>query len=412
MNIKFRLTVLNFLEFFAWGAWLLSAGAYMYATLHFTGLQIGAVYGTLGIASLFMPAIMGIIADKWLNAERLFGLSHIILAVLLFWLSGVKDFNTFYMIVFLISMFYMPTIALNNSVSYAILEREGFDIVKVFPPIRVWGTIGFILAAWTVDLLGWKLGMEQFLVSAVASLALGIYSFTLPPVPPSGATEKKSLTQKLGLDAFSLFKDRKLAIFFVFSMLLGAALQITNIWGVPFLEDFSETYKGYFAVEHSVIILTLSQISETVFILTIPFFLKKFGIKNVMLMSMFAWVLRFAFFGIGNPAGGLVFLILSMIIYGMAFDFFNISGSLFVEKETKPAMRSSAQGLFMLMTNGLGAIMGAYASGFIVDKYTVDNVKNWPIIWFIFAAYALIIAIAFAILFKYKHNPDDIEVKH
>ncbi len=413
MNIKFRLTVLNFLEFFAWGAWLLSAGAYMYATLHFTGLQIGAVYGTLGIASLFMPAIMGIIADKWMNAERLFGLSHIILAVLLFWLSGVKDFNTFYMIVFLISMFYMPTIALNNSVSYAILEREGFDIVKVFPPIRVWGTIGFILAAWTVDLLGWKLGMEQFLVSAVASLVLGIYAFTLPGVPPSGASEKKSLAQKLGLDAFSLFKDRKLAIFFVFSMLLGAALQITNIWGVPFLEDFSEAYKGYFAVEHSVIILTLSQISETVFILTIPFFLKKFGIKNVMLMSMFAWVLRFAFFGIGNPAGGLVFLILSMIIYGMAFDFFNISGSLFVEKETKPAMRSSAQGLFMLMTNGLGAIMGAYASGYIVDKYTVDNVKDWPTIWFIFAAYALIIAIAFALLFKYKHNPDDIkEVRH
>ncbi len=413
MNIKFRLTVLNFLEFFAWGAWLLSAGAYMYVTLHFTGLQIGAVYGTLGIASLFMPAIMGIIADKWMNAERLFGLSHIILALLLFWLSGVKDFNTFYMIVFLISMFYMPTIALNNSVSYAILERENFDIVKVFPPIRVWGTIGFILAAWTVDLLGWKLGMEQFLVSAIASLVLGIYSFTLPAVPPSGSSEKKSLAQKLGLDAFSLFKDRKLAIFFVFSMLLGAALQITNIWGVPFLEDFSEAYKGYFAVEHSVIILTLSQISETVFILTIPFFLKKFGIKNVMLMSMFAWVLRFAFFGIGNPAGGLVFLVLSMIIYGMAFDFFNISGSLFVEKETKPEMRSSAQGLFMLMTNGLGAIMGAYASGYIVDNYTVDNVRNWPAIWFIFAAYALVITIAFAILFKYKHNPEDIkEVRH
>ncbi len=413
MNIKFRLTVLNFLEFFAWGAWLLSAGAYMYVTLHFTGLQIGAVYGTLGIASLFMPAIMGIIADKWLNAERVFGLSHIILSGLLFWLSGVTDFNTFYMIVFLISMFYMPTIALDNSVSYAILERNGFDIIKVFPPIRVWGTIGFILAAWSVDLFGWKLGKEQFLVSAVASLVLGIYAFTLPAVPPSGATEKKTIAQRLGLDAFTLFKDRKLAIFFIFSVLLGAALQITNIWGVPYLEDFATKYQGYFAVEHSVIILTLSQISETLFILTIPFFLKKFGIKKVMLMSMFAWVLRFAFFGIGNPAGGLVFLVLSMIIYGMAFDFFNISGSLFVEKETKPSMRSSAQGLFMLMTNGIGAIMGAYASGYIVDHYTVDGVRDWQTIWFIFAGYALVIAIAFAILFDYKHNPEDVQdVKH
>ncbi len=413
MSIKFRLTILNFLEFFAWGAWLLSAGAYMYVTLHFTGLQIGAVYGTLGIASLFMPAIMGIIADKWMNAERVFGLSHIVLAGLLFWLSGVSDFNTFYMIVFLISMFYMPTIALDNSVSYALLERNNYDIIKVFPPIRVWGTIGFILAAWLVDLFGWKVGKEQFLVSAVASLALGIYAFTLPAVPPSGATEKKSISQRLGLDAFSLFKDRKMAVFFIFSVLLGAALQITNIWGVPFLEDFSEAYKGYFAVEHSVIILTLSQISETVFILTIPFFLKKFGIKKVMLMSMLAWVLRFAFFGIGNPGGGLVFLVLSMIIYGMAFDFFNISGSLFVEKETKPSMRSSAQGLFMLMTNGIGAILGAYASGFIVDHFTIDKARDWPTIWFIFAGYALVITIAFALLFKYKHNPDEIdEVRH
>ncbi len=413
MSLKLKLTILNFLEFFAWGAWLLSAGAYMYVTLKFTGIQIGAVYGTLGIAALFMPAVMGIIADKYLNAERVFGFSHLILGGLLFWLSGVSDFNTFYMIVFLISMFYMPTIALDNSISYALLEKNGYDIVKVFPPIRVWGTIGFILAAWTVDLMGWKVGKEQFLVSAVASVVLGIYAFTLPAVPPEGASEKKTLTQRLGLDAYSLFKNKKMAVFFIFSILLGAALQVTNIWGVPFLEDFANDYKGYFAVEHSVVLMTLSQISETVFILTIPFFLKKFGIKKVMIMSMIAWVLRFAFFGIGNPGGGLVFLILSMIIYGMAFDFFNISGSLFVEKETKPAMRSSAQGLFMQMTNGFGAIFGAYASGYIIDYFTEESQRDWQTIWFIFAAYALVVTIAFAILFKYKHNSDEInEVKH
>ncbi len=413
MSIKLKLIILNFLEFFAWGAWLLSAGAYMSVTLNFTGIQIGAVYGTLGIAALFMPALMGIIADKYLNAERVFGLSHLILGGLLFWLSGVSDFNTFYMIVFLISMFYMPTIALDNSISYALLEKNGEDIVKVFPPIRVWGTVGFILAAWTVDLLGWKVGKEQFLVSAIASVILGIYAFTLPAVPPEGASEKKTLTQRLGLDAYSLFKNKKMAVFFIFSILLGAALQVTNIWGVPFLEDFAKDFKGYFAVEHSVVIMTLSQISETLFILTIPFFLKKFGIKKVMIMSMLAWVLRFAFFGIGNPSSGLIFLILSMIIYGMAFDFFNISGSLFVEKETKPSMRSSAQGLFMQMTNGFGAIIGAYASGYIIDFYTNDGIKDWQTIWFIFAAYSLVVTISFAVLFKYKHNPDeDLEVKH
>ena len=414
MSIKSRLVLLNFLEFFAWGAWLLSAGAYMYVSLKFTGLQIGAVYGTLGIASLFMPAIMGIIADKWLNAERVFGLSHIILGILLFWITTVTDFNTFYFIVFLISMFYMPTIALNNSISYAILEKNNFDIVTVFPPIRVWGTVGFIIAAWIVDVLGWKVGKEQFLVSAIASIVLGIYAFMLPACPPVKSTEKKSLIQRFGLDAFVLFKNRKMAVFFIFSLLLGAALQVTNIWGVPFLEDFAVDYKGYFAVEHSLFLMTLSQISETLFILTIPFILKRFGIKKVMLMSMLAWVLRFGFFGIGNPAGGFVFLILSMIIYGMAFDFFNISGSLFVEKESKPSMRSSAQGLFMLMTNGLGAVFGAYASGFIIDLYTLnDGTKNWQTIWFIFAAYALIVTIAFAFLFKYKHNPNDISnIKH
>jgi NHS family xanthosine MFS transporter len=407
MSIKLKLIVLNFLEFFAWGAWLLSAGAYMYDTLHFSGIQIGAVYGTMGISSLFMPAIMGIIADRWLNAERVLGLSHIILGGLLFWITGVTDFNTFYMLIFLISMFYMPTIALNNSVSYAILEKNNFDIVKVFPPIRVWGTVGFIIAAWLVDLLGWKVSKEQFYVSAVASIILGIYAFTLPGVPPE-KSEGKTIMQRLGLDAFILFKDKKMAIFFTFSLLLGAALQITNIWGVPFLQDFAADYKGYFAVEHSLFLMTLSQISETLFILTIPFFLKKFGIKSVMLMSMGAWVIRFAFFGIGNPGDGFVFLILSMIIYGMAFDFFNISGSLFVEKESKPSMRSSAQGLFMLMTNGIGAIIGSYASGFIVDHYTnSDGIKDWQTIWFIFAAYALIITISFAVLFKYKHNPDE-----
>ena len=409
MNIKLRLTILNFLEFFAWGAWLLSAGAYMYNTLQFSGVQIGAVYATLGIASVFMPALMGIIADRWLNAEKLFGFSHIILSVLLILVAQVTDYQTFYLVVFLVSMFYMPTIALNNAISYSIFEKNKFNIVKDFPPIRVWGTVGFIAAVWLVDLLGWKLSKEQFYVSALASLILGIYSFTLPACPPA-KIENKTLLQRFGLDAFVLFKERKMAVFFIFTMLLGASLQITNIWGVEFLNNFGniDIYKDSFAVTHSGILMSLSQISETVFILAIPFFLHKFGIKTVMLISMFAWVLRFALFGIGNPGTGLSFLILSMLIYGIAFDFFNISGSLFVEKEAKPGIRSSAQGLFMLMTNGLGAIIGALSSGYVVDYFTVGGVKDWQSIWFTFALYSLIVAIGFAFAFKYKHDPNKI----
>lgn len=407
MNIKIKLTILNFFEFFVWGTWLISTGAYMSVSLKFTGIQIGSVYATLGLASLFMPAIMGIIADKWLNAEKLFGISHLILGVLFIGLTQVTDFNSFYVLMLLVSMFYMPTIGLNNAISYHILEENKFDIVKDFPPIRVWGTIGFIIAAWFIDILQWKVGKEQFYLAALSAIVLGIYSFTLPKIPVS-KTKDQTLLQRLGLDAFVLFKEKKIAIFLVFSVLLGAALQITNIWGVPFLSDFETTYPDAFAVKHSVFLMSLSQISEVVFILFIPFCLKKFGIKKVMLMSLFAWVFRFGFFGIGTPEGiGLMFLILSMIIYGLAFDFFNISGSLFIDKEVSPKIRSSAQGLFMMMVNGIGAFLGGYASGYVVDYFTQYETKNWSSIWFTFSVYALIIGVAFALLFKYKHNTEE-----
>lgn len=312
-----------------------------------------------------------------------------------------------------VSMFYMPTIALNNTVSYSILEQKGFNIVKDFPPIRVWGTVGFIAAMWIIDLFGWTVSPIQLYLGAAASIALGVYAFTMPACPPENKSKGGSWVSALGLDAFVLFKQRKMSIFFIFSMLLGAALQITNTFGEPFLHDFAGLYPDSFAVQHPSVLMSVSQMSETLFILTIPFFLYKFGIKKVMLMSMFAWVLRFALFGIGNPGGGLTFLILSMIIYGMAFDFFNISGSLFVELEAEPRIRASAQGLFMIMTNGFGAFFGAVASGWVVDYFTIDGVKNWPNIWFTFTAYALIVGIAFMFLFKYKHNPEALKkVEH
>ena len=413
MGIKFRLTVMNFLQFFVWGAWLISLGGYLVRVLGFTGGQVGSIYATMGIASLFMPAVMGIIADKWINAERLYGLSHIMGVILMFFAAQAQDYATFYPIMLLISIFYMPTIALDNTISYTILSRYEFDVVKSFPPIRVWGTVGFIAAMWLVDLMGWNLSPNQLYVSGGASLLLGIYAFTMPKCIPVKTDKKKSFAEALGLNAFVLFKQKKMLVFFIFAMLLGAALQITNTFGEPFLHDFENSFKGFFAVEHPGLLMSVSQMSETLFILTIPFFLKRFGIKKVMLMSMFAWVLRFGLFGFGDPGSGLWMLVLSMIIYGLAFDFFNISGSLFVETEADPKIRASAQGLFMVMTNGFGAILGGYGSGFIVDYFTIDGVKDWPSIWLTFAGYALIIGIAFMFLFRYKHDPEKIkDVKH
>jgi NHS family xanthosine MFS transporter len=411
MNIRGRLILMNFLQFFIWGSWLISIGNYLGGTLHFTGSQIGAVFSTLGIASLFMPAIMGIIADKWVNAEKVLGLCHIIGAATLVWASTITDPNMFFWVMLLNSMFYMPTIALNNTVSYIILEQRGFDIVKDFPPIRVWGTVGFIAAMWIIDICGWDASNKQLLFSAAAAAVLGIYSFTMPACTPVKSNNKKTFISSIGLDAFVLFRDTKMLIFFVFAMCLGAALQITNAFGSTFLESFKPAYPDSFVVNHKLFTLSISQISESLFILAIPFFLKRFGIKQVMLMSMLAWVLRFGLFGIGNPGGGLVLLLASMIIYGMAFDFFNISGSLFVENEVPSNIRASAQGLFMFMTNGVGAMCGGYGAGLVVDYFTKTDPatqqiisRDWQSIWFSFAGYALVLALIFPLVFRYKHD--------
>lgn len=418
MNVKYRLIIMNFLQFFIWGSWLISLGGYMGGSLHFEGYQIGEIFATMGIASLFMPGLLGIVADRWIPAERLLGLCHLIGAGALFYASTLTVYEPMYWSMLLYLMLYMPTLSLVNTVSYNALEKYKLDIIKDFPPIRVWGTVGFILAMWVVDLCGIARSASQLYVASAAALLLGIYSFTLPSCPPVKGEKSKSVLSALGLDALVLFKKRKMAIFFVFSMLLGAALQITNSFGGSFLDSFNSIpeYADSFGVKHPNILLSISQMSETLFILAIPFFLKRFGIKRVMLMSMFAWVLRFGLFGIGNPGNGLILLVLSMIVYGMAFDFFNISGSLFVEKESNPKIRASAQGLFMIMTNGLGAIMGGYASGWVVDHFSkyemIDGVqmlvsRDWQPIWFIFAAYSLVIGIMFALVFKYKHLPEE-----
>jgi len=405
MGIKFRLILMNFLEFFVWGSWLISMGGYMFVTLHFKGTQVGDIYGRMGIASLFAPGVMGFLADRYISAQRLLGLCHLLGAACLIWASSVTDYETLKMIMLFNAIFYMPTIALNNTVSFIVLSNKGFDVVKIFPPIRVWGTIGFIAAMWTVDLAGWTLSPFQLYVSAGSGILLGLYAFTIPDCPPVQTKEKKSLASSIGLDAFVLFKKSRMAIFFIFSMFLGGALQITNAFGLPFLNDFSSKYADTFAVRHPNLLTSVSQISETLFILTIPFFLGKFGIKRVMLMSIFAWVLRFGLFAIGNPGSGFIFLLLSMIVYGMAFDFFNISGALFIEKETPITIRASAQGLFMIMTNGFGAWLGTLGAGWVVDHFTTGGIKDWTSIWFVFSSYALVLGIVFPLVFKYRHVP-------
>ncbi len=407
MNIKARLIAMNFLQFFVWGSWLISLGGYMIVTLGFSGVEVGSVFSTMGIASLFMPAIMGIISDRFYNAERVLGICHILGGLLLFLASGINDYPSLYIILLFNSMVYMPTIALSNTVSYNALEKSGLDIVKSFPPIRVWGTIGFIVAMWVVDFFGWTKSPMQLYVAGAAAILLGLYSFTMPKRPPLKIGDMRSFTSSVGLDAFVLFKTKKMAVFFIFSMFLGAALQITNLFGGSFLDDFKTVYPDSFGVQHPNLLLSISQISETLFILTIPFFLQKFGIKKVMLFSIIAWVFRFGLFGIGNPGGGLWLLVLSMIVYGMAFDFFNISGSLFVEREADPKIRASAQGLFMIMTNGLGAFFGGILSGWVVDHFTNNGIRNWESIWFTFAGYALVLAIAFPLIFKYKHQKEE-----
>lgn len=450
MSIKLRLTVMSFLQFFVWGAWLITIANYWFGTRQWEGTQFGLVFATMGFASLFMPTITGIIADKWINAERLYAVLHILYGIVLFSLPGVDNPTTFIYVMFLAMCCYMPTISLSNSISYSLLKQSNSDLVKDFPPIRVWGTIGFIVAMWITNLTDSKATAYQFYIAGAAAIGLGIYALTLPQVRPSrNISENASAAETFGLTAFKLFSQYKMALFFIFSMFLGGALQLTNAYGDVFLSEFENfpKYAESFVVKRSTIIMSISQISETLFILAIPFFLKRFGIKQVMLISMVAWVLRFGLFAYSDPATGLWMIILSCVVYGMAFDFFNISGSLFVESNTDAKTRSSAQGLFMMMTNGVGAVLGSVISGWAIETYftksyttaaelathlqtdttgigefiarkgvtVTDGVlsapvymKDWPNIWLAFAIYAAIIAVAFAFMFKHKHNPDEV----
>lgn len=417
LSLKSRLAVMSFLEFAIWGAYLTSLGNY----LGRVGLanDIKWFYAVQGIVSMFMPAIIGIVADRWVHAQKMLSLCQLLAGIFMgaagwYGMTAGADveFAPLFWLYTLSVAFFMPTIGLSNSVAYSALTKNGLDTVKEFPPIRVFGTVGFICAMLFVNFTQFQTNYMQLFTSAALSGVLCLYSLTLPDCP-TNKTAPKSKTEMLGLNAFSLFKEKKMAIFFIFSMLLGVSLQITNGYGNIFISSFKDVpeFAHTWGADNANALISLSQMSETFCILLIPFFMKRLGIKGMMLMSMFAWVGRFGFFGLGNP-GDLVWLfILSMIVYGIAFDFFNVSGSLYVDKETDPAMRSSAQGLFMIMTNGLGATIGTLSAGAVLEHFVfsrpagVAQIEGWHTSWLIFAGYALLVGLLFWIAFKDNANP-------
>ncbi len=414
---------MNFLQFYVWGSWMMTLGHYGFVEKQWNGAQFGLVFSTMGFASLIMPTLFGILADKW-KANYVYALLHLFFGITMFMLPLIYAPIPFFWVLLIAMSFYMPTIGLNNSIGFSVLKKEGKEPTKYFPPIRVWGTIGFIVAMWVTNLFtkDWGFGQSikvSFIISGIFAIILSIFSFLALPVikkeeKPHG---KQSLIQKLGLEAFVLFKQKKMALFFLFSLLLGGSLQLTNAYGDSFLQDANVFPKGELINNFSTIILSISQISETLFILAIPFFMKRFGIKKVMLFSMIAWVLRFGLFGLAeNSVLGFTLIIASCIIYGMAFDFFNISGALYVEQNTDSSIQSSAQGVFMLMTNGVGAVLGNIIAGIVIARWFEDpvtHIKNWSGIWMVFSIYSMVVAILFAIFFRYKHNPNEtINIHH
>lgn len=408
-RITIKLVMLCFLEFVIWGAYLTSMGIYLFKVG--MGDRVGWFFAMQGVASIFMPAIMGLVADRWMPAQKLLALCHFVSSLFMaaVGIMGlVKGSSVAFADLFVPYMFgvafFMPTIALTNSVSYAVLAGQQRDAEKSFPRIRVFGTIGFIVSMWSVDLLGLKDSPNQFLMAAVCGVIMALYSLKMPDCPPRRAKGRNTLMAVLGFDTFKYIMDRRMALFFLFSMLLGCALQISNGYAGAYLSSFASDarYAGTFAVEYPIIMTSLSQISETVCILLIPFFLLRFGIKKVMLTAMVAWSLRFLLLGAGNPGGGVWMFILSMMVYGIAFDFFNISGSLYVNRCVDKDMRSSAQGLFMLVTNGLGASVGMVVAQKVVDFSLAHS--GWSLAWYIFAAYAALIAILFFFSFKEKSD--------
>lgn len=429
--LKLRLSVLSFLEFAVFGAYLASMGNYLGNAG--MGDDMSLFYAIQGVAAILMPTILGVVADKWVPSQKLMGICHLVAGIgmiLMFTMGQLSPTpnELLFTALYTVSIFaYMPTIALLNTTSFIIFKDQGKDPVKEFPLVRTFGPVGFFVSMWFVNCATWENGTFaltlgesafkfqythfQFLVSGILGILLYLYNFTLPACSMVKQDQHVTSQDVLGLSAFKLFKSPKLAIIFVFSGLLGMSSQVANCYATPFLTSFKANpiLADTFAANNATLLVSISQFSEALCILLIPFFLRRYGFKIVMLMSLTAWMLSFCFFGLGSPAfPGVCLFIASCLIYGLAFDFYNVAGGLYVDQNCAPEMRASAQGMFSLMTDGLGSSIGIVIAGEIINGFCQWEggylVGDWQTCWFIFAGYSLLLMIAFAIVFKTRQR--------
>ncbi|WP_272682827.1 MFS transporter [Providencia sp. PROV119] len=407
MSIITRLKIVSFLQFFIWGSWLVTFASYMLNTLHFKGGDVGLIFSTLGIASLCSPILIGLIADKINNRKLVYVTTHLISAFFLILMAHSSSFSLLFLMTLFHLLFYMPTMSICNSIIFETIGKEKLNSEEYFPKIRVYGTVGFISAMWIISLLELETSYYQLYIAAIASVILSIYSIVFISIN----NHSKSVIDAPHAFEFSdlkiLFGKPQVVVFLFFSMLLGSVLQITNTLGVPFLQDLSELPEAKNSIfsAHPTIFLSISQFSEVFFILLLPLLLRHIKIEKILLLSMIAWILRFGLFAYGDFTYiGTMVLFLSMIIYGCAFDFFNISSSLFLEKEITPQFRSTAQGVFTTLVNGFGTFLGAILSGWVLDLNTTNGVVDWKMFWIIFTSYTLVFTLAYVVYLIFKKN--------
>lgn len=391
-NTSILLALMMFLEYFIWSSWYVTMGTYMGENLHATGVQIGAAYSALAIATIISPFFVGMIADRFFAAQRMMGVLHLVGAALLFYATKVTDNTVFYWVILFYSLLYMPTIALSNSVAF----RQMTDPGKQFPWIRVFGTVGWIIAGLTIAGLAIEKSSNTFYMASIVSLALGILSFALPNTPPKGKSEV-SASSAAGFDAAVLIKDRPYLIFLIAAILVCIPLSFYYGFANPFLNELN------FADAAGK--MTLGQVSEGVFILAIPFLFNRIGVKNMLLLGMTAWILRYVFFAYGDNQTNSWMLYAGIILHGVCYDFFFVTGYMYTEKKAPEKIKNSAQGLFTFATYGVGMFIGTWVSGFVVDKYKIsETMHNWTSIWMIPAYIAVGVFIYFILFFKEKRQ--------
>ncbi len=396
-NVKVRLSIMMFLQFFIWGGWFVTLGTYLASTLEASGGQIAMAFSTQSWGAIIAPLIIGLIADKYFNAERILGVLHLLGAALMYMMFTAQDFSSFYPFVLGYMIAYMPTLALVNSVSFGQMH----DPSKEFGKIRVWGTIGWIVAGLVISyVFSWDArqaienGMlrNTFALCAIASLLLGLFSFTLPATPPKGKGQATGIGQALGTDALSLLKSRNFAVFFIASVLICIPLAFYYQNANPFLTEIG--------VENATGKMTLGQVSEVLFMLALPVFLNKFGIKKTLILGMLAWVIRYVLFAYGNADEGIWLLLVGIALHGLCYDFFFVSGQIYTDAKAAPQNKSAAQGLITLATYGVGMLIGFWVAGQITDAYAVTDGHIWENVWLFPAAFALVVLVLFTVLFK------------